>query len=154
MPITCRFFRRRQFGALRELALPCRLPEQTLSPKGPTFGEFSLEASPQGAYFWCAHVIAMDGMYAGFAGANTGHRSMTFCGCAVICFTVFLAIVALAVFCRCYQGTVLAIRTVRRPGEHTVTNSPGANLDSFGWPAKQASIRDDTSKSGQSLPRT
>ncbi len=73
----------------------------SMSPKATTFGEYSLEASPQGAYFRFAHVIAMDGMYAGFAGANTGHRCMTFCGC--------------------YQSTLLAIRTVRRPGEHAVT---------------------------------
>ncbi len=64
----------------------------------------------------------------------------------------FLALVALAAFYRCYQSTVLANRTVRRPGEHAVTNSPGANLDCFSWPAKQASIRDDTSKSGQVNP--
>ncbi len=100
----------------------------------------------------CARVIAMDGMYAGFAGAKPGHRGVTFCGCAVICFTVFLALVALAAFCRCYQSTVRAIRTARSPGEHAVTSSPGANFDSFNRSAKQASIRDDTSKSGQSLP--
>ncbi len=50
-----------------------------------------------------SQVIAMDGMYAGFAGAKTGHRGVTFCGCAVICFTVFLALVALAAIYRCYQ---------------------------------------------------
>ena len=48
------------------------------------------------------------------------HRGVTFCGCAVICFTVSLALVALAAFCRCYQGTKLAIWTVRRPGEHAM----------------------------------
>ncbi|MCZ6723263.1 MAG: hypothetical protein O6938_05015, partial [Gammaproteobacteria bacterium] len=57
----------------------------SISPKAPTFGEYSLEASPQGAYFWCAHVIAMDGMYASFAavrrpGAKTDHRGVTFYG--------------------------------------------------------------------------
>ncbi len=36
-------------------------------------------------------------------------RGVTFCGCAVICFTASLALVALAAFCRCYQGTKLAI---------------------------------------------
>jgi len=46
----------------------------------------------------------MDGMYAGFAGAKTGHRNMTFCGCAVICRTSFLALVALAAFYLCFQG--------------------------------------------------
>jgi len=69
----------------------------------PTVGENPFQASPRGAYFWCAQVIAMDGMYAGFAGAKTGHRGVTFCGFAVICFTVFLALVGLAALCRCYQ---------------------------------------------------
>jgi len=50
----------------------------------------------------------MDGMYAGFAGAKTGHRRMTYCGCAVICRTSFLAIVALAANYQRFQGTVLA----------------------------------------------
>jgi len=51
----------------------------SMSPKAPTFGEHPFQASPQGAYFWWAQVIAMDGMYAGFAGAKTGHRNVEFC---------------------------------------------------------------------------
>ena len=30
----------------------------SMSPNAPTFGEYPLEPSPQGAYFWCAHVMA------------------------------------------------------------------------------------------------
>ena len=37
-------------------------------------------------------------------------------------------------------------------GEHAVTNSHEANLDGYSWPAKQASIRDDTSKKDFSIP--
>ena len=51
---------------------------------------------------------------------GAGHRSVTVCGCAVICFTVFLVLITFAAFYRCYQGTVLAIWTVRRPGEHAM----------------------------------
>ena len=47
-----------------------------------------------------------------------GYRGVTACGCAVICFTVFLALVALASFCRCNQRTMLAIRC-----EHAVESS-------------------------------
>ena len=48
----------------------------SMSPKAPTVGKNSLEPSPQGAYFWCIHVFARDGIYAGFAGAKTCHRRM------------------------------------------------------------------------------
>jgi hypothetical protein len=44
-----------------------------------------------------------------FMPLGADHRGVPFCGCAVICFTVSLALVALAAFCRCYQGTKLAI---------------------------------------------
>jgi hypothetical protein len=37
----------------------------------------------------------------------------------------------------------------RHSDEHPMTNSSGMNLDSFSWPAKRASIRDDTSKASQ-----
>ena len=50
---------------------------------------------------------------------------------------------------RCYPHTKLAIRMVRQSDEHPMTNSSGMNLDSFSWPAKRASIRDDTSKTRQ-----
>ena len=72
----------------------------------PTFGENPFQASPRGAYFWCAQVITMDGMYAGFAGAKTGHRGVTFCGYVVICCTNFLALVALATFNRAQGRTM------------------------------------------------
>ena len=38
-----------------------------------------------------------------------GHRGVTFCVCAAIGFTIFLALVALATFCRCYQCAILAV---------------------------------------------
>ncbi len=60
----------------------------------------------------------MDGMYAGFAGANTGHRGMLLHRRSLI--AVYLAFGALASFRRRHQGSVFAIRTVRRPGEHTM----------------------------------
>jgi len=50
---------------------------------------------------------------------------------------------------RCYPHTKPAIGMVRQSDEHPMTNSSGMNLDSFGWPAKRASIRDDTSKTRQ-----
>jgi hypothetical protein len=57
-------------------------------------------------------------------------------------------LVALAPFCGCHLHTRRAVRCL-----HTVTNSSGMNLDSFSWPAKRASIRDDTSKAGEVNPR-
>ena len=44
-----------------------------------------------------------------FMPLGAGHRDVTVGGCAVICFTVLLALVTLATFCRCYQSTMLAI---------------------------------------------
>ena len=38
-----------------------------------------------------------------FMPSGAGHRGVTICGCAVICLTVFLALVARAASCRCYQ---------------------------------------------------
>ena len=66
--------------------------DMSISPKAPTFGEYSFQASPHGAYFWCA-----------FMPSGAGHRGVTTCGYAVICFTAFLAHVALAASCRCHQ---------------------------------------------------
>jgi hypothetical protein len=48
----------------------------------------------------------------------------------------------------CHRCAVFAVR-----GKYAMTNSSGMNLDSFSWPAKRASIRDDTSKSRQIHPR-
>ena len=89
----------------------------------PTVGEYSLEASPHGAYFWFAHVIAMDGRYAGFAavrrpGAKTGHRGMLLHRRSLI--AVYLVLVTLAAFCRCYQSTMFAIGLMRHSDEHAM----------------------------------
>jgi hypothetical protein len=63
----------------------------------------------------CAQVIARDGMYAGFAGAKTGHGRMTpnwrLLLLAIRCF----GLVAFSPFCRRHQRTVSAVR-----GEYTV----------------------------------
>jgi len=57
----------------------------------------------------CAQVIAMDGMYAGFAGAKTGHRHMTLGGrFLVLILCDFLA--TLAPPRRGHQHPVFAIR--------------------------------------------
>ena len=57
----------------------------------------------------CAHVIAMDGMYAGLAGAKTGHRGATFArrGCLRIPRRATLA--SPAPFRRCYSRPVPAV---------------------------------------------
>ena len=69
-------------------------------------------------------VIARDGMYAGFAGAKTGHRHMTLRGCFLI------------IRIRCHMSAALAplgrghphpVQAARR--KNTVTNSSGMNLD-------------------------
>jgi len=63
----------------------------------------------------CAQVIAMDGMYAGFAGAKTGHGHRTLNGyllpLAIRCF----GLVAFSPFCWRHQRSVLAVRR-----KHTV----------------------------------
>jgi hypothetical protein len=56
--------------------------------------------------------------------------------------------VAFAPFGGRYIDTVFAVGC-----EHAVTNSSGMNLDSFSWPAKRVSIREDTSKLGQVYSR-
>jgi hypothetical protein len=50
-----------------------------------------------------------------FMPSGAGHRGVTTCGYAVICFTAFLAHVALAASCRCHQDTMFAIGTVPAP---------------------------------------
>ena len=57
-----------------------------------------------------AQVIAMDGMYAGLAGAKTGHRRMTMNRGDIRCFGP----ATLAPLCRCHQRTEFAVR-----GEYT-----------------------------------
>ena len=64
----------------------------------------------------CAQVIARDGMYAGFAGAKTGHGRMTlnwrFLILAIRCF----GLVAFSPFCRRHQRTVLTVRSDKIAG--------------------------------------
>ena len=62
-------------------------------------------------------VIAMDGMYAGFAGAKTGHGPMALFGGFVL---MFLPCATLATFGRCHINPVFAIGAVRRPGKNPV----------------------------------
>jgi len=87
----------------------------SMSPKAPTFGEYSFQSSPQRAYFWCAQVIAMNDMYAGFAGAKTGHGRAAFYWCFVLPNSFSSAF---ATSCRRERYFVFTIGTVRRPGKN------------------------------------
>ena len=82
----------------------------SISPKAPTVGENTLQPSPPGAYFWCAQVIAMDGMYAGFAGAKTGHGRMTLNWHLLLLAIRCFGLVAFSPFCWRHQRSVLAVR--------------------------------------------
>jgi len=93
----------------------------------PTVGEISFQASPQGAYLWWA-----------FMPSGAGHRGVTCCGCAVICFP--------GACCPCHvlsmlsvptghKGTVLAIRLMRHSDEHAVESSQSLL---FQWRARRS----------------
>ncbi len=57
----------------------------------------------------CAQVIAKDGMYAGFAGAKTGHCRMAL-GRALVLFIVYcFGLFTLTPFGRCHPCPVVAI---------------------------------------------
>ena len=60
-------------------------------------------------------VIAMDGMYAGFAGAKTGHRRMTLNRGLLVLDIRCFGPATLAPLCRCHQRTEFAVR-----GEYTM----------------------------------
>ena len=83
---------------------------------------------------------------------SPGHRCPAFGKLLVLClirhFDLVAFAVAIAPLCGCHLHTMFAVRC-----KHTVTNSSGMNLDSFSWPAKRVSIRDDTSKAGEINPR-
>ena len=83
---------------------------------------------------------------------SPGHRCPAFGKRLVLClirhFDLVAFAVAIAPLCGCHLHTMFAVRC-----KHTVTNSSGMNLDSFSWPAKRVSIRDDTSKAGEINPR-
>ena len=66
----------------------------------------------------CAQVIAMDGMYAGFAGAKTGHGGPAFGGCWVFRRRRRAGLVALTPFGRRHPRTMRAVG-----GEHTMESS-------------------------------
>jgi hypothetical protein len=57
-----------------------------------------------------AQVIAMDGMYAGFAGAKTGHRCMTLNWRFLILDICCFGLVAFSPLCLCHLRSVFAIR--------------------------------------------
>jgi len=59
----------------------------------------------------CAQVIAMDGMYAGFAGAKTGHGHMTLNWRLLLLAIHCFGLVAFSPFCRCHPRPVLAVRS-------------------------------------------
>jgi len=56
----------------------------------------------------CAQVIAMDGMYAGFAGAKTGHRSPFF-GSALVTLLCYMRLLVFTPSGRCYLCPILAV---------------------------------------------
>jgi hypothetical protein len=58
----------------------------------------------------CAQVIAMDGMYAGFAGAKTGHGRMALNGYLLLLAIRCFGLVAFSPLRRCHQRSVLAVR--------------------------------------------
>jgi len=66
----------------------------------------------------CAQVIAMDGVYAGFAGAKTGHGRMTLNWRLLLLALGTFGLATLAPLRQCHQRTVLAVR-----GEYTVKSS-------------------------------
>ncbi len=61
----------------------------------------------------CAQVIAMDGMYAGFAGAKTGHGGTALGRCLIICLFRFrrLRLTAFTPPCRSNQCPVFAVKS-------------------------------------------
>ena len=76
--------------------------------RAPTFGgEYSLEASPHGAYFWCA-----------FMPSGAGQRGMLLHRRSLI--AVYLAFGALTSFRRRHQGSVLAVWLMRHSDEHAM----------------------------------
>ncbi len=80
----------------------------------------------------CAQVIAMEGMYAGFAGAIIGHGRVTISRRFVLRLISRLKLVAFASLCGRYQRAMLAIGMVRHPDEYTVKSG---EVDS--WPGHQ-----------------
>jgi hypothetical protein len=58
----------------------------------------------------CAQVIAMDGMYTGFAGAKTGHGRMTLNWHLLLLAILCFGLVAFSPFCWRHQRSVLAVR--------------------------------------------
>ena len=83
--------------AMTLTALPHALQSDiSISPEASTFGEYSFQASPQGAYFWCA-----------FMPSGAAHGGMLLHRRSLI--AVYLAFGALASFRRRHQGSVFAI---------------------------------------------
>jgi len=71
----------------------------------------------------CAHVIAMDGMYAGFAGAKTGHGGVALGRGSVLCLVGGLA--ALAAPGRCNQRSMFAVGCEHTVETREVDTGPG-----------------------------
>ena len=75
-------------------------------------------------------LIAMDGMYAGFAGAKTGHRHMTLRGC----FLILIRCQIWAALAPPGRGHPHPVQAVRR--KDSVTNSSAMNLDNRRLPVR------------------
>jgi hypothetical protein len=69
----------------------------------------------------------MDGMYAGFAGAKTGHRRMTLNWRFLILDICCFGLVAFSPLCRRHQRTVFAIRGDKIAGSDFEQPKAGPN---------------------------
>ena len=74
----------------------------------PQAGQVSM-SMPKTRFSRCAQVIAMDGMYAGFAGAKTGHRGPAFHRRFLLSLLEGFGLGALPPFRRCHRGAVSTV---------------------------------------------
>jgi hypothetical protein len=75
----------------------------------PQAGQISISI-PQTRFRRCAQIIAMDGMYAGFAGAKTGHRGAAFGRCRLFRLPRRGMLASPAPLRRCHPGAEFAVR--------------------------------------------
>jgi hypothetical protein len=73
----------------------------------------------------CAQVIAMDGMYAGFAGAKTGHRRMMLNWRLLLLAIRCYGLAAFSPLRRCHQRTVFAMRGKYTMESCQIDSGPG-----------------------------
>jgi len=85
----------------------------------PQAGQVSM-SMPKTRFSRCAQVNAMEGMYAGFAGAKTGHRGPTFHRRFLLFLLEGFGLGALPPFRRCHRGAVSTVA----PRGHKGANTP------------------------------